>query len=405
VACGTASAADETTRPPPPPAPTPVGESGTDAFDVPLDGLTADQIAEFEEGDRLFELALREGDGLGPLYTRTSCGGCHEGGTRGPGLVQKMSVVEADGVTPSSDQSMLAYGHTVHPLVAGGARTPIVPPADPRVKVTTRTGPPVLGRGWIEAVADEEIERVAREQAARGDEIRGRVNRVRYASQRNVDTRVHAHGPGDLVIGRFGLKARIGYLDDFTADALQGDMGITSPLRPAELPNPDGLGDDAKPGVDVTFESVNARTQYVRMIAIPRRPAEGGRGREIFADVKCAACHVPSMKTRADYPLAPIAGKDAAIYTDLLLHDMGADLADGLPAGADGEASGREWRTAPLIGLRFSKNYLHDSRAHSIDEAIRMHGGTGSQAAESVRRYGALSDADRRALLEFVGAL
>lgn len=379
--------------------------SGPDVFDVPIDGLTSEQVAAFDEGDRLFELALREADGLGPLYTRTSCGGCHASAVRGPGVVQKMSVVEADGFTPAADQSLLAYGHTVHPLVAGGAKTPVLPPADPRVKVTTRVGPSVLGRGYIEAIADEEIERVEREQAARTDGIHGRINHVTYTSQKNVDTSVHAHGPGDTVIGRFGLKARVGYLDDFTADALQGDMGITSPLRPTEIANPDGLTDDAKAGVDVTFDSVNKRTQYVRTIAIPRRATLDAHGGDLFMQVKCAVCHVPSMKTRADYPIAPIAGKDAPVYTDVLLHDMGAELADGLPAGQDGQATGRDWKTTPLIGLRFEKSYLHDGRARSIDEAIRMHGGTGSEAAESARLYGALSDADRKALLDFVGGL
>ena len=252
----------------------------------------------------------------------------------------------------------------------------------------------MLGRGYIEAIEDAEIERVYREQAARTDGIHGRINRVKYASERNVDTSVHAHAPGDEVIGRFGYKARIGFLDDFTADVLQGSMGITSPLRPSEVPNPDGLADDAKPGIDVDWRSVNLRTWYLRTVAIPRRASVAPRGRELFAEITCAVCHVPSMKTRSDHPIAPLAGTDAEIYSDLLLHDMGVDLADGMPEGEDGSATGREWKTAPLIGLRFSKTFLHDSRARSIEEAIRMHGGAGSQAAESVGRFGALSPED-----------
>jgi len=78
-----------------------------DPFDIPADGLTDDERATFRDGDGLFDLALRPYDGLGPLYTRTSCGGCHAEGVRGPGLVQKMVVVEADGITPAADQSKL----------------------------------------------------------------------------------------------------------------------------------------------------------------------------------------------------------------------------------------------------------------------------------------------------------
>ncbi len=376
-----------------------------DPADVPLDGVTREQVALFDEGDELFDLTLRDYDGLGPLYTRTSCGACHEGAARGPGFVQKMSVVLADGVTAADDQtSTLPFGNTVHPLVTAGAKTPIVPPpGDARVKVTTRVGPPVLGRGYLEAILDAEIERVAAEEALRTDGVHGRVNHVVYASEESADTSFHAHKKGDVVIGRFGLKARIGTLDDFTADAMQGDMGITSPLRPQEIPNPDGLTDDLRPGVDVTLDSVNKRAIYMRLVAIPRRSASAAGG-ALFARATCDACHVPSLKTRADYPIAPLAGIDAPVYTDLLLHDMGDALADGTRA-IDGEATSRDWRTAPLIGLRFSRSFLHDGRARSIREAILLHDGSGSEANASVRRFAALSPEDQATLVDFVGEL
>jgi CxxC motif-containing protein (DUF1111 family) len=374
-----------------------------DRFDIPVAGLTAEELDAFAAGDALFDLSLRPYDGLGPLYTRTSCGDCHSQGTRGPGLVQKMVAVEADGATPSPDQSLFPFGHTVHPLVAGGAKTPIVPPVGhPEVKVTLRVGPPILGRGYLEAVTDAEIERVAAEQAARADGIHGRVNRVVYASQPNPDTRFHALAPGDMVIGRFGLKARIAAVDDFTADALQGDMGITSPLRPDEIPNPDGLTDDLKPGVDVTIDSVNARANYVRETAIPKRADGDAHGAQLFADAKCAVCHAPTLRTRADYPIAQLAGIDAPVYTDLLLHDMGDALADGM---VEGLATGRDWRTAPLIGLRFDKTLMHDGRAANVHDAIEDHASPGSEASESVDLYHAMSAADQQTLVTFVESL
>lgn len=383
-----------------------------DPVDVPLDGVTSEQLKTFSDGDALFGLPLREADGLGPLYVRAGCSACHEGGGRGPGLVQKMSVVLADGLTPAADQSLLPFGHTVRPLLAADAKTPILAPSSDagadaggaHVRVSVRVGPPIFGRGYMEAISDGEIERVAAEQAARTDGVHGRVNRVKYASQANSDRSFHAHAPGDLVIGRFGVKARIATLDDFTADALQGDMGITSPLRPGELENPDGLVDDRKAGVDVGYDAVNLRANYMRLVAIPRRdPARPGAA--LFAAAGCDACHTPSLRTRADYPIAQLAAIDAPIYSDLLLHDMGPGLSDGMVDGVDGQAHAADWRTAPLIGLRFMKTFLHDSRAHSVEEAILLHDSPGSEAHAAVTRFQALSPSDRATLLEFVDGL
>lgn len=373
-----------------------------DPFDIPIEGLSAEDTKAFLHGDNLFGLPLRDADGLGPLYTRSGCGACHEEGIRGPGSVQKMSVVLADGVTTSPDQSLLPYGHTVHPLLAAGAKTPVEPPSDPSVRVTIRVGPPILGRGYMEAVPDSEIIRVAAEQEKRSDGIHGRINHLIYASEPNPDPTFNNHQPGDMVIGRFGLKARIATLDEFTADALQGDMGITSPLRPSEIQNPDGLTDDLKPGVDVTADSVNARATYMRLTAIPRRSDLTEVGRKLFEETKCSVCHVPTMKTRQDYPIAVLAGIDAPIFTDMLLHNMGDELSDGM---VDGEAQSRDWRTAPLIGLRFNTLFLHDGRAHTIEEAILLHDGKGSEAAGSITLYRALSPSDHDALLTFVSAL
>src|ERR1700749_3901245 len=100
-------------------------------------------------------------------------------------------------------------------------------------------------------------------------------------------------------------------------------MGITSPLRPTEIPNPDGLTDDLKPGVDVTADSVNQRAAYVRTTALPLRVSPDAHAVDLFGAAKCSVCHAPSLKTRAGYPISMLAGIDAPVYTDLLLHDMG----------------------------------------------------------------------------------
>jgi CxxC motif-containing protein (DUF1111 family) len=377
---------------------------GDDLSDVPLHGASADQVERFKQGDALFDFVFREPDGLGPLYIRAACASCHEGAARGPGAVQKMSAVEPDGVTPAPDQSSLPWGHTARPYLAAGAQTPIAPPdGEPTVKLSRRLGPPVFGRGYIEAIDDAEIERVEAAQAAQGGPVSGRINRVTFHSQANPDQPFHDHVEGEAgVIGRFGFKARVATLDDFTADAYQGDMGVTSPLRPVELPNPDGLADDAKLGADVALDTVNAVADYMRLLEMPDREQDPGPGLDLFARAGCAACHAPSLKTRADYPIPELAGIDAPVFTDLLLHDLGDDLADGL---ADESATSREWKTAPLIGIRHLTAYLHDGRAPTVEQAILLHDAPGSEAAASVEAFRAMPYEDRAALIDFVHSL
>lgn len=366
----------------------------------PLATLDDALVDAFQRGDAAFELPHREGSGLGPLYIRTSCNACHVGDLKGPGLVQKMSVVGPDGFTPSADQSLLPFGHTVRPLTAAGATQGIFAPSDASVKVTIRIGPPVIGRGYLEAIADSEIERMEAEQAGRTDGIHGRIARVTYHSERSADDAFHTHVSGDEgLIGRFGLKARVATLDDFTADAFQGDMGLTSPLRPEELPNPDGLEDDALPGVDLDLDTIADVATYLRLLAIPTREDPGEGGAELFERARCAVCHAPSLRTREGYPVAALAGIEAPVYSDLLLHDMGPALADGM---ADEHAGAREWRTAPLIGLRFNRRHLHDGRASSVREAIDLHGDEGSEAADSVARFQAFTEEERAALVRWV---
>ncbi|MEO7729660.1 MAG: di-heme oxidoredictase family protein [Kofleriaceae bacterium] len=393
VACGDGSdpiVTEPDARPP---------SSLINASDVPVDGLPHAEVVSFQDGDDLFGLPFRAVDGLGPLFIRTSCAACHAEGARGPGLVEKMALVEADGVTPIADQSALAYGHTVREGLAAGAVTGITAPAGAQVKVSLRLGPAVLGRGYLEAVEDAEILRVEAAQATRSDGIHGVAARATFDSVPNPDTSFSAYHQGDPVIGRFGLKARIATIDDFTADAYQGDMGLTTPMRPVELANPDGLLDDQRPGVDLDLAHVDRVAFYIRRIAIPRRVGLPPQGAALFEQAACAACHVPTLKTRASYPIAALAGIDAPIYTDLLLHDMGAALADGL---TDGGSTSQQWRTAPLIGLRFTRTYLHDGRAHSVADAVAAHDGEAHGAAVA---FQALSQDDQRTLIQFVEAL
>jgi len=121
------------------------------------------------------------------------------------------------------------------------------------------------------------------------------------------------------------------------------------------------------------------------------------RGRKVFSTIRCDGCHVPKLRT-GDHPVKALRNKEVAAYTDLLLHDLGPDLADICL----GLATPSEFRTEPLMGLRLSEGFLHDGRAESVEEAIRLHGG---EAAASRDRFNALSEADRNALLEFLRSL
>lgn len=373
---------------------------GEDRPGHPLDGLDEAWAERFLAGDAAFEEVFRDASGLGPVYVRASCASCHAEDGRGPGVVQKFVRLDGRG-EPVQDDAALPWGHTARPRVAGGAVTPLTVPDLPDLLVSVRAPPAVFGRGYLEAIPAAAIEALAEEQAALGV-VSGRVARVPWRSAADPDDTVHGYGPGDQdLLGRFGLKARIATLDEFAADALQGDMSLTSPLRPDELPNPDGLEDDLRPGVDVDLDLVNALADYVRLLAIP--PRDDRPGAEGFEAAGCAACHVPALRTAADWPVPALADTWAPVYTDLLLHDLGPSFSDGL-SDTDG-AGPSEWRTAPLIGLRFLPRLLHDGRARTVEDAIRQHGAAGSEAAESVGAFDALPEGERRELISFVEGL
>jgi CxxC motif-containing protein (DUF1111 family) len=302
---------------------------------------------------------------------------------------------------------MFPYGHTIRPQSVDPELYPGIEEPEPfdGLLVSSRLGPAVFGRGAMEAVLDSEIERLESEQSQRDDGISGRINRVTYQSEANPESPFNAYTKGTTgIIGRFGLKARIATLDDFAADAYQGDMGVTSPMRPSELPNPASATDDELPGLDIDLETVNLSADYVRLLRIPTRneSTELETGKSLFDEVQCSACHAAGLKTDPNYPIEQWANQRVDVYSDMLLHAMGKDLADGI---LDGDAQGDEWRTAPLMGIRHLKALMHDGRAKTVREAIAAHASEGSEANASVDAFNALEDSAQEALLAFVQAL
>jgi CxxC motif-containing protein (DUF1111 family) len=271
-------------------------------------------------------------------------------------------------------------------------------PLKSNVMLSARVAPPVFGLGLLEAVPEEELLRIAAEQQRQG--FNGRLNYV-WDVQRQA-----------TVAGRFGLKANQPSLRQQAASAYLQDLGVTSRLfldenctAPSQkqcLSVPSG----GKP--EVADSRLDALIFYLRALAVPARrnlgESEAARGEKLFAQAQCAACHVPELKTGAA-PFVRAAEQVIRPYTDLLLHDMGEELADGRP---DYLAGSRDWRTAPLwgIGLTATVNgnahYLHDGRARTLTEAIVWHGGEALAARDT---FIAMPRADREALLAFLRSL
>jgi CxxC motif-containing protein (DUF1111 family) len=216
--------------------------------------------------------------------------------------------------------------------------------------------------------------------------------------------------------GRFGLKANKASLRFQVAGALQGDMGISNSVFP-EQPctdkqvscNQSANGNDKETGLEISDELLALMVDFNMSIGVPERRKPDHplvlQGRELFYQARCDACHTPAYITGTDADYPHLSEQVIWPYTDLLLHDMGEALSDGRP---DYQASGSEWRTAPLwsVGLsqavNGSKNFLHDGRARSIEEAILWHGG---EAEDSRNNFSTFNKEQRQALLAFVRSL
>ena len=265
------------------------------------------------------------------------------------------------------------------------------------VLLSPRVAAPVFGLGLLEAVSDADILSRADESDANGDGISGKANYVWDAVHNTTS------------LGRFGWKANQPSLLQQVAAAYNGDIGVTTSIFPAETsfgqPQYDNRDDD----YELSDSLLHSVEFYIRTLAVPvRRDADGAtvkNGKQLFVNAGCASCHVPDLRTKVNVAFPAASNQLIHPYTDLLLHDMGDELADNRP---DFKATGKEWRTPPLWGIGLTQrvnghnNFLHDGRARNLMEAIMWHGGEATAARNKVK---AMNAEDRSALVKFLESL
>lgn len=421
---------------------------GENAFGVQAKGMTAEQDGFFVTGNSIFRsnwvtapASVQSLDGLGPIFNAISCGSCHfkDGRAQPPGtpdealngllfrlsipgsdahggplgdpvyggqfqdkailnvqnegnvrvIYEEISGQFADGTGYALRKPLYEF-HNLHygDLAAGWMFSP-------------RIAPQIPGLGLLEIIPEADLLSWVDENDADKDGISGRANFVWDVANQQI------------TLGRFGWKANQPSLLQQTAGAFNGDIGITTDLFPQDhlslTQQQQYLGVPNGGSPELSDESLQKVVRYTQALSVPARrnhdDATVLRGKYLFQALNCAGCHRPELSTGNGGSIAALQNQKIWPYTDLLLHDMGAELADGRP---DYLASGVEWRTPPLwgIGLIPTVNghsfFLHDGRARNPEEAILWHGGEAEKAREAYKK---MSKADRDALIRFLESL
>lgn len=361
-----------------------------------LHGLSgSDQVA-FQDGLNAFVSKEEKEDGLGPVFNGESCSQCHtRGAAGGAGIdLQLTRVTRIGGIRNGKYSDLEDLGGPViqaRSLREFEASYPIGPEVVPAGAqfVSHRITTPLFGAGLIEAIPESTI--LARTRLKLPDGVAGIAN-----MELNPETQ-------KMEVGRFGWKCQHSSLSVFAADAYLNEMGITTPLFPHEN-LPQGLAIPA--GADVAAdpedsEDVTKFTTFMRFLAPPVRASlstAAKHGELLFSSMGCANCHVPSMNTGPNANPA-LNNRAVNLYSDLLVHHMGSQLADGIVQGL---ATGDMFRTAPLWGLSKRAFFLHDGRATSFEAATLNHGG---EAEKAKQRFIAAKASDRNDLIEFLSDL
>ena len=431
---------------------------GTDAFAQPSGTIDFAREMDFKLGNALFTRewvsspsSTLAADGLGPMFNARACQSCHIRDGRGHSpeaaedavsIFLRVSVPDPEGETHGIEgfhptapdpvyggqiQTFGIHGQAAEarfavtweevevPLSGGETATlrrPTYEAADPAfgsfafgAMLSPRVAPQMIGLGLLEAVPEAAILARVDEADADGDGISGRPNVVWSVEF------------GQPMLGRFGHKAGTATIREQSAAAFSGDMGLSTSIFPSASGDCTEAQADCRAApagaasgeVEVDDASLDLVVFYSRNLGVPARRNENDpevlRGREVFHDLGCAACHQPAFVTHRLKDQLEQSFQLVWPYTDLLLHDMGEGLADHRP---EGRATGTEWRTAPLWGVGLTEqvagvaSYLHDGRARTLLEAVLWHGGEAQAQRDAVA---ALDPADRAALIRFLESL
>jgi CxxC motif-containing protein (DUF1111 family) len=340
-------------------------------FGDPIAGLTPGQQALFAEGKEEFEEVEDVADGLGPLFNGRSCAECHSS-----------PAVGGTSTTAETRFGRILKGHFDPMTEFGGSLIQTTGielqgscdfvgekvPSEATI-VAGRLTTPLFGLGLVDAVPDDAFKNIALIERIFLPSTAGRVHMVTDLASSH------------LAVGKFGWKAQVPNLRQFAGDAYLNEMGITNPVFPQEscpqgdcnllVCNPvSTLNDDGS--------GVTNFTNFMTFLAPPPRGPvndEVRKGEALFFAVGCFSCHTPALRTGANSVTA-LRNVTFFPFSDFLLHDMG-DLGDGIEQG---QATGREMRTAPLWGVRTRAKLLHDGRATSLEEAILGHDGQGRKS-------------------------
>ncbi|POB13437.1 MULTISPECIES: di-heme oxidoredictase family protein [Pseudomonadati] len=418
------------------------------AFSHPMSGTRGMLRRQFQVGNSFFKGAwvtspsstpLR--DGLGPIFNATSCTACHLLDGRGRGLPDvdgktdisllfRLKKIGANGETtphskygdqfqPHSIEGVKGEGEvfakfeTIKGKFADGQAYELKKPnyifrklaygkLGNNTIVSPRVAPQMIGLGLLENINEEDILAGADPEDLDNDGISGRANYVfSIVEQRQT-------------LGRFGWKASRPNLLEQNAAAFNGDLGITSSLFPTEecsLVQIDCL--EKQTQQDISNELLDKVTLYTQLISVPVRRDFNSpsvlNGKKVFHQINCQACHRPEFTTGTNSKFEVLNNQKIYPYTDMLLHDMGDELADDTRSYQfEAKATTREWRTPPLWGLGLVKTvnghtrYLHDGRARNLQEAILWHGGEAKQAKNNFIK---LTKKDRNDLIKFLRSL
>ncbi len=435
-----------------------------EAFSQPSENLSFEARGDFFVGNGFFRRlwvtapsSTTSADGLGPLYNARACQRCHLKDGRGhpPANAEDSAVsmflrVSIPPQTDEQRQAILDHMANVipEPTYGGQLQDIAIPghapegrmaieykeievsfadgetaslrapeysfvdlgygPMHDEALLSPRVAPPMIGLGLLEATAPEDIIARADPDDADGDGISGTAKYIWSRANERV------------MLARFGWKAGNATIADQSSDAMAGDIGVSNPLFPSHsgdctanqqtcLDAPAGVG-GAGGDLEASAEVMEKIFFYSSHLAVPARrnidDPQVLRGKQLFYEANCTACHTPKQATRNDDDVDPaLRGQLIWPYTDLLLHDMGEGLADGRP---EGTATGSEWRTPPLWGIGLTEEvnghtfFLHDGRARNLTEAILWHGGEALAAREAFRT---MDKTDRDAMIAFLESL